>query len=68
MPEQKQKEMSGFEFLCHYVKEIIGAAALIVAGVVLLYYAPLISEWMGNKVQEAADSALEKLPELPLPR
>lgn len=54
MPEPEK--MSSINFLCHYIKEIIGAVILIGGGLALDYYAEDISGWFGELIQKAIDS------------
>ena len=53
--------MTTLQFIWYYIKEIIGAFALIGFGLVLYAYADDIGAWFGNKVQEAADYIFKQL-------
>ena len=64
MAKKKQPEgpeMTTLAVIGYYLKEIIGAFALIGFGLVLYAYADDISAWFGNKVQEAADYIFKQL-------
>lgn len=62
MADKKEKEeMTSLQTLGYYIKEILGAFALIGFGLALHAYADDISAWFGNKVQEAADYIFKQL-------
>lgn len=54
--KKKKEEMTNLQFALEYAKQILIALAYIAFGCTLLHYAPDISKWFGDKVQEAADS------------
>lgn len=61
MSDKKNEDMTSLETLGYYIKEIISALLLIGFGLALFAYADDISEWFGNKVQEATDYVFEQL-------
>lgn len=53
---KKKQEMTTTQSLFAYVKEIVGALALIAFGCVLYRYSEDIAAWFGNMVQEGFNS------------
>lgn len=59
--KKKKEEMTLLQTLGYFIKEILGAFALIGFGLALYAYADDIGAWFGNKVQEAADYIFKQL-------
>ncbi len=59
--KKKKEEMTVLQTLGYFIKEILGAFALIGFGLALYAYADDISAWFGDKVQEAADYIFKQL-------
>ncbi len=54
--KKKKEELTALQTLGYYIKEILGAFALIGFGLALYAYADDIGAWFGNMVQEAFNS------------
>ena len=54
--QKKKEEMTVLQTLGYFIKEILGAFALIGFGLALYAYADDIGAWFGNMVQEAFNS------------
>ena len=54
--KKKNEEMTLLQTLGYFIKEILGAFALIGFGLALYAYADDIGAWFGNMVQEAFNS------------
>lgn len=54
--KKKEEELTALQTLGYYIKEILGAFALIGFGLALYAYADDIGAWFGNMVQEAFNS------------
>lgn len=54
--KKKKEELTALQALGYYIKEILGAFALIGFGLALYAYADDIGAWFGNMVQEAFNS------------
>lgn len=64
MPAKKKKpkeEMSTLDVIWYYIKEILGALALIAFGCTLYYFADDISAWFGDMVQTAFNELLRMM-------
>ena len=59
--QKKKEEMTVLQTLGYFIKEILGAFALIGFGLALYAYADDIGAWFGDKVQEAADYIFKQL-------
>jgi lipopolysaccharide export LptBFGC system permease protein LptF len=59
--KKKKEELTALQTLGYFIKEILGAFALIGFGLVLYAYADDIGAWFGSKVQEAADYIFKQL-------
>lgn len=59
--KKKKEEMTVLQTLGYFIKEILGAFALIGFGLALYAYADEIGAWFGDKVQEAADYIFKQL-------
>lgn len=57
----KKTEMTTLQFVWLYIKEILGALALIAFGCTLYYFADDISAWFGDLVQSAFNELLRML-------
>lgn len=57
----KKAEMTTLQFVWLYIKEILGALALIAFGCTLYYFADDISAWFGDLVQSAFNELLRML-------
>ncbi|MBO5273702.1 MAG: hypothetical protein J6I45_03715 [Clostridia bacterium] len=57
----QEEEMTGWQVFTYYIKEIVGALALIAFGCILYHYADDIGAWFGNLVQEAFNSLISNL-------
>ena len=54
--KKKKEELTVLQTLGYFIKEILGAFALIGFGLALYAYADDIGAWFGNMVQEAFNS------------
>lgn len=54
--KKKKEELTALQTLGYFIKEILGAFALIGFGLALYAYADDIGAWFGNMVQEAFNS------------
>ena len=54
--KKKKEELTALQTLGYFIKEILGASALIGYGLALYAYADDIGAWFGNMVQEAFNS------------
>lgn len=59
--KKKKEELTLLQTLGYFIKEILGAFALIGFGIALYAYADDIGAWFGSKVQEAADYIFKQL-------
>ena len=57
----KKAEMTTLQFVWLYIKEILGALALIAFGCTLYHFAVDISAWFGDLVQSAFNELLRML-------
>ncbi len=57
----KEPEMTTMQFIWCYIKEILGALALIAFGCVLYRYADDIGAWFGDLVQSAFNELLRMM-------
>lgn len=64
MPAQKKKtkeEMTTMDVIGFYIREILGALALIAFGCTLYYFADDIGAWFGDMVQTAFNELLRMM-------
>lgn len=64
MPAKKKKpkeEMTTMDVIGYYIKEILGALALIAFGCTLYYFADDIGAWFGDMVQTAFNELLRMM-------
>lgn len=59
--KKKKEELTALQTLGYYIKEILGALALIAFGCTLYYFADDIGAWFGDMVQTAFNELLRMM-------